>query len=118
MYRRIASIKNDDDFYDVTDELIDRFGDIPQPVKELLQVALIRAKATALGVQEIAERGYSIVLKFREFSPEFIQRFLNSFNDRVSFKEGEIATVSLKIPENTAPITTVKEAIDALTSKN
>lgn len=118
MYRRIASIKNDDDFYDVTDELIDRFGDIPQPVKELLQVALIRAKATALGVQEISERGYSIVLKFREFSPEFIQRFLNSFNDRVSFKEGEIATVSLKIPENTAPITTVKEAIDALTSKN
>ena len=41
-YRKIAMIENDEDAYDVTDELIDRYGDVPRAVEGLIEVAKLR----------------------------------------------------------------------------
>lgn len=56
MYRRIADINNENDARDVIDEFIDRFGDIPKVVKELIDVAVIRSKSKKLGIYEIHQR--------------------------------------------------------------
>ena len=40
MYKRIALIETRDDLYDVQDELIDRYGDIPEDTANLLNIAL------------------------------------------------------------------------------
>ena len=45
MYKRIASVTGAEDMADVQDELIDRYGDIPEPVQRLLDVALLKAAA-------------------------------------------------------------------------
>ena len=45
MYKRIASIQNADEYGEMLDELIDRFGELPKPAANLLLVALIRAEA-------------------------------------------------------------------------
>ena len=44
-YRRIASIETPEDASDVTDELMDRYGDPPTPVRNLLEVAQLKALA-------------------------------------------------------------------------
>ena len=44
-YRRIASIETPEDASDVTDELMDRYGDPPAPVRNLLEVAQLKALA-------------------------------------------------------------------------
>lgn len=49
MYRRIADIRSGEDSMDVTDELIDRFGEPPESVNGLIEVALLRNRASALG---------------------------------------------------------------------
>ncbi len=54
-YKRIALIRSDDDAYDVTDELIDRYGEIPAPVEGLIEVAQIRNNAQSLGITEILQ---------------------------------------------------------------
>jgi len=41
MYKKIASINDEQDVIDAEDELMDRYGEIPQPVKNLLQIAYI-----------------------------------------------------------------------------
>lgn len=48
VYKKIAAIQNKDDAFDVTDELIDRFGDPPGAVQGLIDVALVRGRAAAL----------------------------------------------------------------------
>jgi len=53
VYRMIADIRSDDDASDVTDELIDRFGDPPESVMGLIRVALARNRAALLGFSEI-----------------------------------------------------------------
>ena len=45
LYKRIASIEGRAGLPDVTDELIDRFGDPPQPVLNLLEIAAVKGAA-------------------------------------------------------------------------
>lgn len=42
IYKKIASIENEADALDITDELIDRFGDPPEAVKGLIDVSLLQ----------------------------------------------------------------------------
>ncbi len=53
IYRRIADIRDDGDVGDVIDELCDRFGEPPKAVMGLINIALLRNKASAAGINEI-----------------------------------------------------------------
>ena len=63
MYKRIASIVTDDDRADVTDELIDRYGDPPQPVKSLLDVSQLRALCNRVGISQVTRGKEGLVMK-------------------------------------------------------
>ena len=54
-YRKIAMIENDEDAYDVTDELIDRYGDVPRAVEGLIEVAKLRRIAQKMHLTEIIQ---------------------------------------------------------------
>ena len=54
IYKRIASIGGTEDCDDVRDEMIDRYGEIPAPARNLLRIALIRAIARHLDITEIS----------------------------------------------------------------
>ncbi len=56
-YRRIASITEPSGVTEVHDELVDRYGQLPVPVGNLLAVALFRAHARTAGLTEIAMQG-------------------------------------------------------------
>ena len=45
VYKRISSVENEEDYSEMQDELIDRFGEIPKPCANLLRIALLRAEA-------------------------------------------------------------------------
>ena len=52
IYQRIAAIRNNESLGRLLDELIDRFGDPPQPVQNLLTVAKIRNVAREVGAAQ------------------------------------------------------------------
>lgn len=64
MYKRIAEIRTEEDISDVTDELIDRFGDVPAETEALMKVALIKAKCQAAGVRRVAPENNKILFEF------------------------------------------------------
>lgn len=64
-YRRIADIRNDEDASDVTDEFIDRFGEPPQSVEGLIDIALIRNMANSFGIYEIRQNDSGFLLYLR-----------------------------------------------------
>ena len=53
VYKRISAIETDDEYMDMQDELIDRFGDIPKSVDNLLRVAELKAMAHGAYVTEV-----------------------------------------------------------------
>ena len=65
-YKKIANISCEDDAADVEDELIDRYGDLPEIVSNLIKVSEIRAHCEHIGIDTISERGPRIVLRAAE----------------------------------------------------
>ena len=53
IYKRISGIENEEEYMDMQDELMDRFGDIPRPVENLLRIAALKAEAHRAYVTEV-----------------------------------------------------------------
>ena len=66
-YRKIARISSDDDASDITDELIDRYGEPPEPVLGLIDVALFRNIAARSGISEISQIGDDLIFYIGKF---------------------------------------------------
>ena len=64
--RRIADITSRADADDVTDELIDRFGEPPEEATALLDIALLRSQASEKGIAEIKQQDGRLLLTFAE----------------------------------------------------
>ena len=99
LYRRIALIRSEEDHLDLQDELIDRFGDPPQPVLNLLAIALLRAHASECGVSEINHRSGSIQFVF---TPSVLQSASAvcadpSLRGRILMSAGEKPYLSLRL---------------------
>ncbi|RRD96497.1 transcription-repair coupling factor [Clostridiales bacterium COT073_COT-073] len=62
-YKKIASIKNEEDHLDILDELIDRYGNPPKCVENLLNVGLIKGLAHHLDITAIQVKGAEIELR-------------------------------------------------------
>ena len=68
IYKRIAGIENEGESEDMKEELLDRFGEIPKSVDNLLRIALIRVKAHKL---YIVLKSSSVWIPFRFFTASF-----------------------------------------------
>ena len=66
VYKKIAAVETQDDKFEIEDELIDRFGDIPKPVQNIIEVAALKSPAKAVGIYEISQTADALLLKFRE----------------------------------------------------
>ncbi|MDE6726553.1 MAG: transcription-repair coupling factor [Oscillospiraceae bacterium] len=66
-YRKIARIITDEDAEDITDELIDRYGDPPESVLGLIDVARFRNRAANCGISEITQRGDDLIFYLAKF---------------------------------------------------
>jgi transcription-repair coupling factor (superfamily II helicase) len=66
VYRRIADIRTREDALDVTDELIDRFGEPPESVNGLIEIALLRNLASELGIYEIKQQNDVLHLRYQQ----------------------------------------------------
>lgn len=72
MYKRIADISTEEEWQDMQDELIDRFGDMPKPVQNLLDIVLIKSMAHQAYISQIKQKGAG-TLEFTMFEKAKIQ---------------------------------------------
>ena len=53
LYKRIAGMETDEELRDLQVEMIDRFGLLPDPVKDLFRIAALKLVATPMGIRKI-----------------------------------------------------------------
>ena len=73
LYRRMAAIRDQADADDLLDEIIDRYGDPPRGVLNLIDIALLRANARKLHIADIKQKSGDVLftlsnLNFEAFS--------------------------------------------------
>lgn len=74
LYRRIARVRTKQDAEDMLDEMIDRYGDPPKAVENLVQIAVLRTDASNCGISDIVQRGQKITFTLREFDFKRVSR--------------------------------------------
>jgi len=57
LYRRMAAVRTQEDADDLLDEIVDRYGEPPKGVLNLIDIALLRAKAREVGIKDIKQKG-------------------------------------------------------------
>ena len=80
IYKRIAEIENEEEFVDMQEELIDRFGDLPESVNNLLKISLIKSEAHGAYITEFIYRDNEIKMVMynsAKISVEKIPAFIN-----------------------------------------
>ncbi|MCI5700692.1 MAG: transcription-repair coupling factor [Lachnospiraceae bacterium] len=70
IYKRIAGIENEEEYEDMLDELMDRFGEPPKSVQNLLAIANVKAAAHRAFLTEVKQRGMEFQLTLYE-NPQF-----------------------------------------------
>ncbi|MEL6567825.1 MAG: transcription-repair coupling factor, partial [Pseudomonadota bacterium] len=81
LYRRLADIDTHDGREAFAAELIDRFGPLPEPTRQLLDVAAIKARCKALGIQKVDAGPKGAVFSFRndtEIDPAMLMRVVQA----------------------------------------
>ena len=85
LYRRMAAIRSQNDADDLLDEIIDRYGDPPKGVLNLIDIALLRANAKSVGIKDIRQKAADILFTLTNLDFQVISALCNdpSYKGRV-----------------------------------
>jgi len=102
MYKKIASIQDEQDVIDIKDELIDRYGDLPKQVENLISIAHIKALASKSGITSITEKKDAIIFQFKDeksINIEVIGKLAAKYKRQILFNAGNNPYLMYKITE-------------------
>ena len=87
LYRRMAAIREQADADDLLDEIIDRYGEPPKGVLNLIDIALLRANARTLGITDIRQKGTEVLFTLCNLNLEAISILCQNpdYKSRVQF---------------------------------
>ena len=72
LYRRMAAIRTQEDADDLLDEIIDRYGDPPKGVLNLIEIALLRANARQAGIEDIKQKAGDVLFALTQLNFEAV----------------------------------------------
>ncbi len=117
LYKRLSNAKNADGIDTLQEELIDRFGKLPEPVCALIETHRLRVLAKTVGIVKIDAHADGAVLQFIEKPPidpiriiELIQK-----NRHIKLHGQDKLRISASMPDLASRINQLKSAIRALT---
>ena len=105
LYRRMAAVRSQEDADELLDEIVDRYGDPPKGVMNLIDIALLRAKAASLGICDISQKGRTLRFTYAQFTLESVAAVCGApeYKKRVFFSpnaEKPLLTLNLAAGEN------------------
>ena len=98
IYQDIALCKNEKDISDVVDELIDRFGNMPSEIENLLEISRIKSLAKEKQITKIQSKRDAIVFTYNNnFDEKNIQILIQKYGNKIKFSSGIKPMVTLKL---------------------
>lgn len=102
VYQYIASIEKEEQISEVVDELIDRYGELPNEVINLLEVARIKTYAKKLFIISIVQKESKVLIQFKnanKIDGKTVQILVNEYKNRIFFSGTGTPYITLKLQE-------------------
>ncbi len=117
IYQDIALSRTEKDIENVTDEMIDRYGPMPEEVNNLLEIARIKELCKKTHVLKIAQRRENMVFHFdaSNFNMQVVDNLIKKYRNDIRFSPGKEPYITYKVPENSDGVI-VKKVKEFLTT--
>ncbi len=107
-YRRIADIRSKEDSRDVIDELLDRYGDVPQSVMGLVDIALVRNRAASMGIYEIRQNDTTLMLYLSDIKRPEVPELISKLPGRTMLSAGGKPYIAVRTQKSEKVLDTLK----------
>ena len=99
IYQDIALCKNEEDISNVIDEIIDRFGNMPNEIENLLEISRIKQLAKEKYLIKIQSKGNNVVFTYdnNKFDNNSLSDLIKKYGNRIKFSSGLKPMITLKI---------------------
>jgi transcription-repair coupling factor (superfamily II helicase) len=98
VYRKIATVRDEDGLRQVNDELVDVYGPLPDEVRQLLDLAGLRVAAAAWDINSIIASGRNLVFSFSKDAGKKVDGLFEKTKAQISVADGR--TVYLRLGKN------------------
>ena len=115
LYRRMAAIRSQEDADDLLDEIVDRYGEPPKGVLNLIDIALLRAKAREAGIKDIKQKAGDVHFTLANLNFEAVAALCadGDYSKRVTFlPNAKEPTLRLKLSAGVDSLKQSKVFID------
>ena len=98
IYQDIALCRSEEDIANVIDEVIDRYGNMPSELENLIEIARIKELCRQLSILKISKRNGNFVFYFDEkkFDFTYLDKIIEIYNNLVSFSPGRTPYITLR----------------------
>ena len=101
IYQSIALCRNEEDIQNIIDEIIDRFGNIPHELENLISISRIKYIAKSLNISKIASKKTAVVFTFEPNKFELqVTELVKKYGSKIKFSAGIKPMVTLEIGTN------------------
>ena len=111
IYQNIALCRNDEDIQNVTDEILDRYGTMPNEVENLLEVARIKILARENYIFKINQKLDNIVFHFEKdkFNVDCIDKLMKIYRNRIKFSPATEPYITFKLKDRRKILEEIKD---------
>ncbi len=114
IYKKIALIKSKDDYDDLVDELVDRFGELPVEVEWLLSISFLRNLAIKNNIEEIKQKGENIYIYQNPLNMEMAAKISQNFGEKVTLNLNDRQYIKIKIYKNEKSFSVIQDILSVL----
>lgn len=119
IYKKINTISTEADIEDIIDECIDRYGEIPKELMNIIKTSYIKNRANKLGIKSIIETGNAIEIKFSDDVNININYFIELIqNNPITFNYKADANNLLICNFKENKLEQLKQLVEGLDNKN
>ncbi len=111
MYRKIATVRDEEDESELIDEIIDRYGEPPKAIIGLITVSLVRNMAASMGITEITQRSGSLQFYIESPEPEQIAALSGKYGRRILFSCVDKPFIGVRLLPNQKAADLMQEVI-------
>ena len=112
IYQDIANAKNEEDIQNIIDEIIDRYGEMPEEVNNLIEIARIKNMCKKANIVKLQQKPNGMIIYFKDITEESINKMIQKYRQKIKFSSGEKPYITLKIDKNV--IKEIKEFIESI----
>ncbi len=119
LYKRIANCKTADELREIQVEMIDRFGLLPDAIKNLVKLTELKLALTPLGIKKLTANDAGLIIEFDPntvVNPEVIIKLIQSNPSRYRLEKGTMLRINRPLEDAASRWNEIESFIETISA--